>query len=584
MGGLTRLQKAAKYYSEDLGFAIIPVGKDKKPLISWKEFQERFPRKDEVAGWWEKWPDANIGLITGKINSIFVIDIDEPAQGLEALKPYFRLEDLDTPVCKTTKGLHIYFQYFEGASNFTRTFQGTDGRGEGGYVIAPPSRINGGPEYTWEPGRGLHQKSPSPIPALLKDKLYNNNNNYNIGVCHVQGTKTDLNAENNGENGENTNVTSRDKRDNFEAENDPDVTQSLQNVTNVTIPDGTRDDYLFHVANQLAKAGTPLEEIRDVLIKLSAQCNPPFPIREIDAKIKSALDRSKRRNASITDAFTAWLKDGGPGTVTIDQAARDLGMTTPEQRTTLRQCFHRAVADKLIERKARGTYVVQDDTLAPVDPFASGGGEAALIMPLALDRYFRPMEKNIIVVAGASDSGKTALLLNIARDNIGNMPIRYFTSEMGPAELKSRLAYFDDTSTAEWKGVHFYERTHDFAAVIDPDGLNIIDFLEVTEDFFLVGRFIRDIFDKLNKGVAIIAIQKDYGRELGRGASLSIEKSRLYLSMDRGKIKIVKCKNWADPMTNPNGLELYFKLVKGCKFIVSGLWRRPAAEGENNDG
>ena len=99
------------------------------------------------------------------------------------------------------------------------------------------------------------------------------------------------------------------------------------------------------------------------------------------------------------------------------------------------------------------------------------------------------------------------------------MPIRYFTSEMGPAELKSRLAYFDDTSTAEWKGVHFYERTHDFAAVIDPDGLNIIDFLEVTEDFFLVGRFIRDIFDKLNKGVAIIAIQKDYGRELGRGAS-----------------------------------------------------------------
>jgi len=608
---MTKLQKSAEYYTKELGLAIIPVGKDKKPLIAWKEFQNRFPTNEEVRGWWERWPDANIGIITGGINNILVIDIDSP-EGHDAIRPY--IQEVEPPVCKTTKGKHYYFHHIPGQGNLTRFLPGVDCRGEGGYVIAPPSKVNGGPEYTWEPGRGLHQINPSPVPALLREKIasqlgysqlgysqlgYNiyNNNIYNNNalsykeIVALSGPKNDVTPENNAEIERNMWPLNRNKPQqtatNATTENatKPQKTQqtatnvtkeAVTSVTNVTIPQGQRDDYLFHVANSLARSGMPAEEIRDVLIKLAAQCDPPFPLRDIDAKVKSAMQRSKSRDIGHTDMIRAWI-DEGPGTFTIDQIARDLGMNDPENRHKLRTYLSRLVQEGVIHRKGKGVFVVPDNTLVRLD-MTKRGDDAPLILPLGLDQFFRPMEKNIIIVAGASDAGKTALLLNIARDNIGNMPIRYFTSEMGPTELRSRIDYFEDTSLAEWGAVQFFERAERFADVLDPDGLNIIDYLEVTEEFYLVGRYIRDIFDRLNKGIAVIAIQKDKGRELGRGASMSIEKARLYLSMDHGRIKIVKCKNWVDPMKNPNGLELHFKLVKGCKFLAQGFWRRPESE------
>jgi len=78
--------------------------------------------------------------------------------------------------------------------------------------------------------------------------------------------------------------------------------------------------------------------------------------------------------------------------------------------------------------------------------------------------------------------------------------------------------------------------------------------------------FIKDIYDRLNKGVCIIALQKNPDKDFGLGGQRSIEKSRLYLAMDPGKIKIVKAKNWRTH-ENPNGLKTDFKLLGGCKFV-----------------
>ena len=54
------------------------------------------------------------------------------------------------------------------------------------------------------------------------------------------------------------------------------------------------------------------------------------------------------------------------------------------------------------------------------------------------------MPKNIIVVAGTPNAGKTAFLLNVVQMNMsGKMPIHYFSSEMGSMEFKGRLQKFD---------------------------------------------------------------------------------------------------------------------------------------------
>jgi len=52
------------------GISVIPVGFDKRPLIKWAEFQERRATVEEVETWWKNWPDAQIGIVTGKISSL----------------------------------------------------------------------------------------------------------------------------------------------------------------------------------------------------------------------------------------------------------------------------------------------------------------------------------------------------------------------------------------------------------------------------------------------------------------------------------------------------------------------------------
>lgn len=69
-------RKSAEYYINN-SMSVIPVGLDKKPLISWKEFQDRKPTMEEVDKWLEQFPDMQLGIVTGKISGIIVVDIEE---------------------------------------------------------------------------------------------------------------------------------------------------------------------------------------------------------------------------------------------------------------------------------------------------------------------------------------------------------------------------------------------------------------------------------------------------------------------------------------------------------------------------
>ncbi len=87
-----------------------------------------------------------------------------------------------------------------------------------------------------------------------------------------------------------------------------------------------------------------------------------------------------------------------------------------------------------------------------------------------------------------------------------NHEVHYFSSEMGALELKDRFSKFDRPLNS-WK-VKFKERASNFADVIKPDAINIIDFLEVHDEFYKIGGLIKDIYDKLTTGIAVIAIRK----------------------------------------------------------------------------
>jgi len=118
--------------------SVIPVGKDKIPLVKWQEFQNRLATENEVNDWFDKYPEANVGIITGKISNLVVVDVESGGD----IKRF-----PETLTIRTGGGgWHLYYRYYP-IANKTRIFPLTDIRGDGGYVVAPGSTHASGNKY-----------------------------------------------------------------------------------------------------------------------------------------------------------------------------------------------------------------------------------------------------------------------------------------------------------------------------------------------------------------------------------------------------------------------------------------------------
>ena len=133
------------------GLNPIPlVPRDKRPLVNWKEFQTKDVTSDLVRKWWGDWPDANIGVITGSISQLLVLDIDGE-EGKESFRILSKGKIPDTPTVKTSRGKHFYF--WTGGNDIDSMpsiYPGLDIKANGGYVVAPPSIHPSGRRYKWE--------------------------------------------------------------------------------------------------------------------------------------------------------------------------------------------------------------------------------------------------------------------------------------------------------------------------------------------------------------------------------------------------------------------------------------------------
>jgi hypothetical protein len=235
---------------------------------------------------------------------------------------------------------------------------------------------------------------------------------------------------------------------------------------------------------------------------------------------------------------------------------------------------------KIIERVGEKNGVFRRiETEAPdMDVFNVKSDFIKLKFPLDLHGFYKAKPKNIAVIAGTQDAGKTAFLLRFASMNMNRgMQIRYMSSEMGPDDLADRLKDFEDIPFESWKNVNFKEVSVNFQDYILPDGINIIDYYEISDNFYKIAGDFKKIYDKLKNGFAFIALQKDFKSDLGRGSTFSLEKPSLYISITanppEGNIaKIIKCKNWVDKHINPNGRVCNFKLRNGNEIRQVTSW------------
>jgi len=218
---------------------------DKSPLTR-RGFKDATTDLAKIHAYWNANPGASIGMPTGRASGIFVMDVDR-LEALEELEKEHGKLPVTLIVRTPRGGWHIYFQHVEGITNSPGGLpKGIDVRGEGGYVLVPPS-----PGYTVE-NKALIAPAPEWLLELIKKRE---------PVSHRRDRGTTHNRARVG------------------------GTPSTE-----PIHEGGRNRTLFFRALDRKDEGRPPDEVLElVLTENYARCTPPLEPDEVEKIVKSAM-------------------------------------------------------------------------------------------------------------------------------------------------------------------------------------------------------------------------------------------------------------------------------------------------------
>ncbi len=143
-------------------------------IVQWPE--NATTRPGVIRIWWARWPEANIGLVTGEASRLVVLDVDPRHGGHVAID---ELEHRFGPLPATVEaqtgsgGRHLLFKHpGQRIPNSAGLLgPGLDVRGDGGYIVVPPSLHASGRRYAWDGARHPAHMEPAPMPAWLAERL-----------------------------------------------------------------------------------------------------------------------------------------------------------------------------------------------------------------------------------------------------------------------------------------------------------------------------------------------------------------------------------------------------------------------------
>lgn len=585
------------------GFSVIPIAKgSKKPPkdFHWRKYQQHRATSEEVEGWFREWPNAQLALVTGLLSQIAIIDADGPV-GVHFLKESVPRTSVYQ---KTKKGWHAFYRLTNSVSNKTRSYPEIDVRGQGGYVLIAPSIHPSGIQYKLVFPEGFDGWDDlAEFPYTLFE--IQETNGITLDPADV-GERNDTLAKIVGKY-----IT---RGLNFEEISNLCTGWNLscihpldQQELETTIKSIFKTHFRNHPLD-LNLDQAPVSNVSNVsnvsgVSNLSADCKQI--VSRLEQKPASVIQKLPNVTAqNFQKSMSQWILQQ-TGIIRTNDIDQEFALKTRQEKNNRSRLLNYLKKQKKISKVVGkvGYWRILDHNLVRQNPLK--GKAKSYKLPLFLDicSLVELYPKNIILVAGTPNSGKTTLALNFAYQlalltlgapkTIYNMSlsyglqckqsfltpkgaVRYFNSEMDEIELSKRVSLFPDTD--EWTpGIEFYERTSDFQDVIDPDGINIIDYLQVYENFWEVGMPIKEIWENLKTGIAIICLQKKPGAEFAKGGSVTLEIPRLVINLENnspfgGIAKIVKAKAWA-ASENPNGLERDYKVVEGWDIKPISEWR-----------
>ena len=218
--------------------------------------------EEKILEWSAKFPDANIGIRTGSESGVIVLDIDprhDGATSLAQLERKFGNLPATLEVLTGGGGRHLYYRHPGGIiRNKANIAPGIDLRGDGGYVVAPPSRHVSLQHYRWQT-----KCQPVAAPAWLLDLISKD------GFVSTQGQATPRTPE--------------------------------------MIVEGSRNSRLTSIGGSLRRQGLSEEDILSHIQMMNQEkCRPPLDIEELRQIAASvARYRPGRDTPNLTDLGNA---------------------------------------------------------------------------------------------------------------------------------------------------------------------------------------------------------------------------------------------------------------------------------------
>lgn len=251
------------------GFAVFPLKQDKTPYIS-NGFQKATTNEMQIETWWKRWPDANIGIATGQMSGgvcVIDLDIDEEKgkNGLKAMRDWeHNYGTVLKPSCMAITGrggMHYFFRSSEEVKCRINLLPGVDVRGDGGYIMAPPSLHPNGNRYKWRDNLSIDEVPIITIDDNIKYLLYHDSNALQSKPAYIS----------------------------------PD-----------RIPEGERNGVIFKFACMMqAKGASDSAVFAATMAENESKCCPPLSEKEVALIVSSALKYEKGKPIYIQNDGTA---------------------------------------------------------------------------------------------------------------------------------------------------------------------------------------------------------------------------------------------------------------------------------------
>jgi hypothetical protein len=277
----------------------------------------------------------------------------------------------------------------------------------------------------------------------------------------------------------------------------------------------------------------------------------------------------------VSVAVDLYLAEHKGETFDLDMICRHLDLSDAQLRhdAVRKLSYELGKKGQQLLEKSNRLYKVLDNTITYIDWVnADASASFPVLWPCShqepssfgFEGFIKIAPRDLIVLGGETNKGKTAMCLNILWDNMDDHPCTLMGNEYTPSRFKSRISRMTWRDPLDGKGkpkFDLIEAFSDWKYKIKPDNLNIIDWISLEGEHYMIDSVLKGIQERLEKGIAVISLQKSEGSNSPVGGHFAEDRASVVLTMMDGHLKVKKAKEWSG--FNPNGKMWAYDIQEG---------------------